>query len=112
MLGDGCDTVFIVPISGRLKKYDVALYKRGDEYVLHRVIKVLPEGYIIRGDNCLNKEYNIKDEQIIGVLDSFIRKGKQHSCNDFGYRAYSVLWVFITPVIMLPRRIYSLLVNK
>ena len=31
----------------RLKKYDVPLYRRGADYVLHRVVKVLPESYVI-----------------------------------------------------------------
>lgn len=108
MLGNGCDTVFIVPNKGRLKKYDVALYRRGSDYVLHRVVKVLPDSYVIRGDNCLNKEYGITDDQIIGVLTSFIRNGKQHSCKDRNYRLYSVLRVFITPAIMFFRRAYAL----
>ena len=52
---------------GRLKKYDVPLYKKGDSYVLHRVMEVLPDSYIIRGDNCDQKEYGITDDQILGM---------------------------------------------
>ena len=44
MLRNRRDTVVIRPAAGRLKKYDVALYKRGESYVLHRVVKVLPDG--------------------------------------------------------------------
>ena len=48
--------------SKRCKKYDVVLYRRSyDPYVLHRIIEVLPDSYVIRGDNCIVKEYNIKD---------------------------------------------------
>ena len=32
---------------GRCKKYDVVLYKRGDKYILHRILNVLPDGYNI-----------------------------------------------------------------
>ena len=36
----------------RCKKYDVVLYKRGERYILHRILEVLPNGrYIIAGDN-------------------------------------------------------------
>ena len=42
MLRDRRDTIVVTPVAGGLKKYDVALYKRGDSYVLHRVIKSCP----------------------------------------------------------------------
>ena len=29
--------------NGRCKKYDVVLYKRGTQYILHRILKVLPD---------------------------------------------------------------------
>ena len=67
LLRDRRDNIVVRPCSGRLKKYDVPLYKRGNEYVLHRIIKVLPDGYVICGDNCINKEYNIKDENILAT---------------------------------------------
>ena len=76
LLRDRRDNIVVRPCSGRLKKYDVPLYKRGNEYVLHRIIKVLPDGYVICGDNCINKEYNIKDENILGVLTEVYRNDK------------------------------------
>lgn len=79
--------------ANRCKKYDVVLFKRADnKYVLHRIIKVNPNDYIIRGDNCVNKEYGVKDEDIIGVMTSFIRKGKEYSVDNRLYKLYSVLW--------------------
>ena len=66
--------VKIVPVNRRLKKYDVALFRRGQQLVLHRVIKVYPDRYFIRGDNCENGEI-VYDSQIIGVLTEI--KGKE-----------------------------------
>ena len=57
MLRDRRDTIMIRPAEGRLKKYDVPLYRRGEAYVLHRIVKVLPDSYVICGDNCFKKEY-------------------------------------------------------
>ena len=69
------DISIIEKPKGRLKKFDVALYKRPNgQYVLHRVVKVLDDGYVILGDNCATKEYNIKDSQILGVLTSLVRQ--------------------------------------
>ena len=73
MLRNRRDTIMVRPPEGRLKKYDVPLYRRGSAYVLHRIVKVLPDSYVICGDNCLEKEYGIREEQIIGVLVGFCR---------------------------------------
>ena len=104
MLRNRRDTIVIKPKTERLKKYDVPLYKRGDDYVLHRVIKVLPDGYIIRGDNCIDKEY-VTDDMLLGVLAEFYRNPKDISkvsddsnksepvnMDGFGYKAYVRFW--------------------
>lgn len=81
------DLVVIEKPRGRLKKYDVAFYKRdGGEYVLHRVIKVTDDGYVIRGDNRYLSEYGITDRHVIGVLTAIVRDGKERSVTAFGYR--------------------------
>lgn len=83
------DLSIIEKPKGRLKKFDVALYKRANgQYVLHRVVKVLEDGYVILGDNCCSKEYNIKESQILGVLTSLVRNGKEIDLNSFGYKLY------------------------
>ena len=84
------DIVVIKKADGRLKKYDVALYKMPDgRYILHRILKVREKDYIICGDNCIRREYGITDRNIIGVMTEYIRNGKPHSVNDAGYRLYS-----------------------
>ena len=85
----------------RCKKFDVALYKRGDRYILHRVLKVLPEGYLIAGDNNTFVETDIRDEHILGVMTRVIRGGKSISVNDWRYRLYVRLWCGAYPVRML-----------
>ena len=94
----------------RCKKYDVVLYHRGNDYVLHRVIKVLPDGhYIILGDNCINREYDTTDDDIIGIMTGFYRDRKAHTVDEFGYRLYSRLHVFFTPARIFFRRALSFL---
>lgn len=75
----------------RCRKYDVVLYKdcRG-KYILHRIIKVLPDGYVIRGDNNYFTEFKT-DGEILGVMTGFRRDGKDYKVTDFSYKAYSVL---------------------
>ena len=99
MLRDRRDTIIVTKRDGRLQKYDVALYKRGDSYVLHRVIDVLPDSYIIRGDNCLAKEYGITDDTVLGVLTGFYRGDKEKSMKSFSYKLYSRLIVVAHPLV-------------
>ena len=78
----------------RCKAGEVVLYRREpDQYVLHRIIKVRPKDYVILGDNCINREYGIKDEDILGVMTGFVRDGKKYSIDALGYRIYLFVWL-------------------
>ena len=88
MLKSRRDTVVIRPKTERLQRLDVALYKRGDSYVLHRVLAREENGYLIRGDNCYSDEH-IPEEDVFGVLTEFFRKGKHIFCTDKKYLAYA-----------------------
>lgn len=87
MLRQGRDLFTVAPKGPeRCKKYDVVLYRRpSDPYVLHRIIEVRPDSYVILGDNCIAKEYGIRDEDILGVLTSFQHNGHTISVSDWGY---------------------------
>ncbi len=105
MLRNRRDTIIVRPYEGRLKKYDVPLYKREDRYVLHRIIEVRPDSYVICGDNCAQKEYGITDEQIIGVLTGFYRGSKQINMDGFGYKMYARCWTKTLPLRRLRARL-------
>lgn len=83
------DIVEIKPVSGRLKKYDVPLYRRDSgQYVLHRVLKVREQDYVICGDNRHHKEYGITDSHVIGIMTGFYRDNVYYSVNNRKYRCY------------------------
>lgn len=83
---------------GRCNKYDVVLYKRKDRYILHRIIKVLPDGYYIAGDHCTIVEKDIKDENILGVMTRVIRNGKTITPDNIWYKLYVHLWCDFYPI--------------
>lgn len=84
---------------GRYEKFDVVLYKRpSGAYVLHRVVEVRKKDYVILGDNCINKEYGIREEDILGIMTSFVRNGKEYPVSHKGYRLYAVVWYFLYPL--------------
>ena len=95
------DMIIVKSITEPLVKYDVALYRGATgKYILHRVVGVRDDVYLIRGDNTFTLERVPKD-RVIGVLTEFNRKGKRHSVNDMGYCIYSRLWNFIYPIRFL-----------
>lgn len=98
------DVIVLESPKRELKKYDVVLYGVGDdEYFLHRIIKVTPDHYLIRGDNTFVIE-RVKKESVIGVLISYTRNGKKHSVSDFSYKLYSRVWNFIYPFRFILRK--------
>lgn len=107
MLRDRRDTIVIRPCQERLKKYDVPLYRRGEKYVLHRIIAVLPDGYLIRGDNCIAKEH-VKEELVIGVLDGFFRGERRVNMQGAGYRLYVRIWCAVFPLRLIANKIRAI----
>ena len=90
---------------GRLKKYDAALFKRDNgAYVLHRVIRVRENDYIICGDN-LEQMEPVREDQILGVLQEIVRNGKTVSVRALPYRIYVHLWWDFYPVRFFVRRL-------
>ena len=107
LLHQNRDIVIIEIPKDRLKAYDVALYKRGTDYVLHRVIHVQKDFYEIRGDNTYRME-NVPNDAILGVLTSFVRKGKQSTVHNPLYKCYVRIWNFLYPLrylLVLCRRV-------
>lgn len=92
MLRNRRDTVIIEPISKKLKRYDLPLYRRPNgKYVLHRILHTTEDGYVICGDNRWWKE-NVPQEWILGVVTEFYRGEKYISVNDWKYSLYVHLW--------------------
>ena len=107
LLRQGKDLFTIEKNNGqRYKKGDVVLFARGkDKYVLHRIIKVLPDEYVILGDNCVTPEKGIKDSDIHGKMISFVRNGKEHSITEKRYRFYTAFVLFTNPVRVRYRKL-------
>ena len=84
------DNIIVVKPEGRLKKYDIALYEHNGKYIMHRVIEVHPDHYIIIGDNCITKEY-VTDDMVCGELIGFYKNGKDVT----GVTSFCILGYFV-----------------
>ena len=99
LIRQGRDLLIVERPRGRLKKYDVPLFRRANgQYVLHRVIQVREKDYVLRGDNQRVRESGITDGQILGVLKAVVRDGKELSVDDWRYRLYVRVWCGLYPL--------------
>ena len=92
---------------GRCAKYDAVLFKRDNgQYILHRILRVLPQGYLIAGDHNTFLERDVTDRMILGVMTQIIRDGKSIRPQDWRYRLYVYLWCAPWPLRMASIRLY------
>ncbi len=91
LLRQGIDLFTVKKKNDELCKIgDVVLFHRDpDKFVLHRIIEVSGNGYVTMGDNTVSKEYGVRDEDILGVMTSFVRSGRYHSTDELWYRLYT-----------------------
>lgn len=103
----GRDTVELIKCENP-QKYDIIFYRRDDgHFVLHRIVGKNKSGFILCGDNQVNKEYGINEKHIIAVVKTITRKGKVFSVDKFLYKLYVKLWTLILPfrnIILVPLR--------
>ena len=83
------------------KKGDVVLYKTNGTYILHRILRVRPGEYLIRGDNTWMIEH-VPKAALLATLTGFCRtpEGKMISRNQPGYKLYQLF----LPAIRVIRR--------
>ena len=106
-LKEGRDFFTVEPKSDkRFQKFDVVLYRRDPgQYVLHRIIQVRETDYVILGDNSIKKEVGIKDEDILGIMTSFVRDCRKISVNNKIYQLLVRIWYYIYPLRILWKKI-------
>lgn len=86
-------SVVVAPKTKRLNKYDVALYRRDSgQYVLHRVIKVEEDGYVICGDSQFAEEA-VKEDAVIGVMQGYY-KGRKYVPADNGRGSKKAIFLY------------------
>lgn len=83
-LKNGKQSVVLLPKKGRLKRMDVAMYKRDDgTFVLHRVIEVKDDGYVFCGDSMsVSLKEFVREEQVFGVMTGYYRNRRYITAED------------------------------
>ena len=99
------DIIVVRRYEGKAECRDVVLYRRkGGKLVLHRILEVNTDSYVLCGDNQYKKEYGIRKEQVLGVLEGVYRGEKYIDCRkDKIYKGYIKIWcssLFIRRIIL------------
>lgn len=100
------DLIVVKKPTRPIKKYDIILYKRPNgNYVLHRVLKVKNNEFVLCGDNQNQKEHGITNDNVLGVLTSLERAGKIIKINKGKNKIYAHLVTDFYPIRFLFLRI-------
>ena len=104
----GRDTVYLSRLDRPAKRGDVLLYKReSGSYILHRVYKVEKDSYTMVGDAQTQLEQDIRQDQIIAIMISALRKGKLQKKGSFWWEFFEKLWIRIIPLRPILTKIYT-----
>lgn len=78
---------------------EIVFFDRGTGvYVLHRIIKQLPDGQLRINGDAQDWTECIRREQIIGVVSRIERRGRWISCDAPVYRGWVKVWGLTRPV--------------
>ena len=93
-LRDGKDILELCPPGDRaLGRGDVVLFRYGGKLLLHRIIALRGEYFIMQGDGCWqNKEKAVRSDIFAILFAVRYPDGRIRHCQSFTWRFYSALW--------------------
>lgn len=91
-----------------IKLYDIVLYQNKDKYVLHRVVDIKDNLYVIKGDNYIKTE-SISKDRIIGVLVGYYKENSYIELNDSINKRFYNISKLLNPFIRIKIFIKSLI---
>ena len=105
------DKVILIPRVA--KKPDVILYRRDNgAYILHRIVRVKGDMFIVTGDNQWVLE-EVRPDQVLAVVDYWYKNGKKKTTKSLWYKLYVWFWVgclpLRRPILALRRRVGKLI---
>ncbi len=91
ILRQGKDSVVLIKPTFPLRRGQIIFYQRKNgQYVLHRIVGVKKEHYILCGDNQTYREEGITQDMIIAVVSKIYRNDKEVPQNI--HKIYEFLW--------------------
>lgn len=75
-------------------------------YVFHRIIRRKGDRLLLMGDGNIGQTETADMSGIIGIMHGITRKGREWTPKSLGWRLYSLLWMWLTPVRRYPLALY------
>lgn len=96
-----------------LRAGDMVFYVRpSGQYVMHRILRVRPEGYDIIGDAQTQVERGVAREQIFALITKVRRKGVWLKPGDFWWDFFERIWLRVIPLRPVVTKLYALRVRR
>ena len=98
-LREGRDTVYLRSVGpeDELRRGDIVFFWRGPQVVLHRLVRVLPDGRLrVNGDNQLWSE-EVAREDVFAVAERVGRGGRVMPLRTGALRTWGALWMALAP---------------
>ncbi|MBE5773447.1 MAG: hypothetical protein E7337_05880 [Clostridiales bacterium] len=103
------DTIFFKKPDCALRRGDMVFYQRDSgQYVMHRILRVKPEGLYIVGDAQTEIEGPVREDQVFAIITRVKRKGKMIGPDDFWWKFFEGPWLCIVPLRRIIMWLYAL----
>ena len=101
------DSIIFSKPDRELRRGDMVFYQRDTgQYVMHRILKVKPEGLYIIGDAQTEVEGPVRPEQVFALVTKVNRKGKWVGPGNFWWWFFSTVWLRLFPIRRLILKLY------
>ena len=108
----GRDTVYLSKVAHPLKKGDMILYRRDNgAYILHRIYRVDGETYTLVGDAQTQLEPEVRQDQVLAVVNTVCRKGKILHRGNFCWDFFAQIWIRMISLRPAAMAVYSRLMK-
>jgi hypothetical protein len=106
------DEVVLSPITSTPEKMDIVLFRFNGQHVLHRIIDIKGDTYIIQGDGIYMSSEHCTRKDIVGTVTVLYKVGWRPITTKSGlYKLFSALWLKLRfcrrYLLAILRRIYK-----
>lgn len=101
------DSIIFSKPQRELQRGDMVFYQRETgQFVMHRILRVKPEGLYIVGDAQTEIEGPVNPSQVFAVVTRAQRKGKWIGPGDFWWWFFRTVWLRLVPVRKIILKLY------
>lgn len=73
---------------------DIIVFKQNEKLVLHRVVKLIEQSIITKGDSLIREDDIANQAYIIGKVVEYGTKDKMNTVNTFSFKLYSKIIIY------------------